>query len=117
MLEWFNGKNTDIITLSTLIQGESYVPKGIQKRIIVIQTPHCSYFESAFFLLRNELPQATSDDAMLMEAQKIIAESDRSRKKQKRPTGAKLLAAVTLALIIGIFCGAATIGILWLFVG
>ena len=93
------------------------MPKGIQKRIIVIQTQQCSYFESAFFVLRNDLPKTTTDDAMLIEAQKIIAESDRSRKKPKLQKSAKSLAAATLALIIGIFCGAATIGILWFIVG
>lgn len=90
------------------------MPKGIQKKIIVIQTQQCSYFESAFFVLRNDLPKAADDDAMLIEAQRIIAESDKSKKKAK---GASAFAAATLSLIIGIFCGAATIGILWLIVG
>lgn len=103
--------------LSTFIQGESHVPKGIQKRIIVIQTQPYSYFESAFFIIRNDLPQTTPDDAMLMEAQRIIAESDRSRKKKKQKKSSTAFAAVTLALIIGIFSGAATVGILWLIVG
>jgi len=93
------------------------VPKGIQKRIIVIQTQQCSYFESAFFVLRNDLPQTTADDAMLIEAQRIIAESDRSRKSQKQKKSAKNFAAVTLSLIIGIFCGAAMIGMLCIIVG
>ncbi len=93
------------------------MPKGIQKKIIVIQTQQCSYFESAFFVLRNDLPKATNDDAMLIEAQKIIAESDRAKKKSKQPKSASAVAAATLSLIIGIFCGAATIGILWLIVG
>jgi hypothetical protein len=93
------------------------VPKGIQKKIIVIQTQQCSYFESAFFVLRNDLPKATSDDAMLIEAQRIIAESDRSKKKPKQTKNASSFAAATLSLIIGIFCGAATIGILWFIVG
>lgn len=93
------------------------MPKGIQKRIIVIQTQQCSYFESAFFILRNDLPQATNEDAMLIEAQRIIAESDRSRKKQNQAKSLKNFATATLTLIIGIFCGAATVGILWLIVG
>ncbi len=91
--------------------------KGIQKRVIIIQTQQCSYFESAFFILRNDLPQTTNDDAMLIEAQRIIAESDRSRKKEKQKKSAKNFATATLTLIIGIFCGAATVGILWLIVG
>lgn len=91
--------------------------KGIQKRMIVIQTRPDSCFESAFFVLRNDLPQTLNDDAMLIEAQRIIAESDRSRKKQKQTKSAKSFAAATLTLIIGIFCGAATVGILWLIVG
>ena len=93
------------------------MPKGIQKRIIVIQTQQCSYFESAFFVLRNNIPQTTSDDAMLIEAQRIIAESDRSRKKQNHPKTIKNIAKAILTLIIGIVCGAATVGILWLIVG
>ena len=93
------------------------MPKGIQKRIIVIQTQQCSYFESAFFVLRNDIPQTTNDDAMLIEAQRIIAESDRSRKKQNRPKTVKNLAAAGLTLIIGVLCGAATVGILWLIIG
>ena len=93
------------------------MPKGIQKRIIVIQTKQCSYFESAFFILRNDLPQAANNDAMLIEAQRIIAESDRSRKKQNPSKNLKNFVTATLTLIIGIFCGAATVGILWLVVG
>ena len=93
------------------------MPKGIQKRILVIQTQQCSYFESAFFILRNDLPRSTNDDAMLIEAQRIIAESDRSKKKKNPQKESNVFAAVTLALIIGIFCGAATIGILWFIIG
>ena len=93
------------------------MPKGIQKKIIVIQTQQCSYFESAFFVLRNDLPKVINDDAMLIEAQRIIAESDRSQKKPKQTKSASSIAAATLSLIIGIFCGAATIGILWFIVG
>lgn len=54
---------------------------------------------------------------MLIEAQKIIAESDHSKKKQKQQKSVKNIASITLALIIGMFCGAATVGVLWLIVG
>lgn len=93
------------------------MPKGIQKRIIIIRTEKDSNFESAFFILRPDRSPESNDDSMLLEAQRIIAESERAKSKKKQPKRAKAFAVALITLILGIICGSATIGILWIVIG
>ena len=95
----------------------SKVPKGIQKRIIVIRTEKESSFESAFFILRSDRSCEANEDSMLLEAQKIIAESERSRGKRKQSKGARAFVIGMITLILGIIAGAATVGVLWIVLG
>ena len=91
------------------------MPRGIQKRIIVIKTERDSDFESAFFVLRGDRPREKNEDSMLFEAQRIIAENERAKKKKR---GARASFGFSLlALVIGIFCGSALVGALWLILG
>ncbi len=54
---------------------------------------------------------------MLLEAQRIIAESERAKSKKKQPKRAKAFVVALITLILGILCGSATIGILWIVLG
>ena len=91
------------------------MPKGIQKRIIVIKTEKESGFESAFFIMRPDRAPEKSDDAMLFEAQSIIAENERAKRKKRSKTSS--FGTCLLTLVIGILCGSALVGTLWIFIG
>ena len=92
--------------------------KGIQKRIIVIKTQKDSCFESAFFIIRSEKERNCDENAIITEAQRIIADGERARKKKnKRSAGKRAVAAIILALACGMVCGAAAVLILCLIFG
>ena len=95
----------------------SKVAKGIQKRIIIIRTEKGSSFESAFFILRKDSSRETNEDSMLLEAQRIIAESERYKGKRKQGKQARAFAIGMITLILGIIVGSATVGILWIILG
>ena len=92
------------------------MPKGIQKRIIIIRTEKESSFESAFFILRCDRSGEVSEDSMLLEAQRIIAESERNKGK-KKVNRARTFVIGMITLILGIIVGSATVGILWIVLG
>ena len=93
------------------------MPKGIQKRIIIIRTEKESSFESAFFILRPDRSCETNEDSMLLEAHRIIAESERGRGKRKQGVRARAFVIGMITLILGIIAGAATVGALWIVLG
>lgn len=95
----------------------SKVPKGIQKRIIIIRTEKGSSFESAFFILRGDRSCEANEDSMLLEAQRIIAESERNKGKRKQSVRARAFVVGMITLILGLIVGSATVGILWIALG
>ena len=54
---------------------------------------------------------------MLLEAQRIIAESERGRGKRKQGVRARAFVIGMITLILGIIAGAATVGALWIVLG
>lgn len=46
--------------------------KGCQRRIIMLKDTGSRYFDSAYFILRSELPRSCSEQDMLREAQHIV---------------------------------------------
>ena len=91
--------------------------KGIQKKIIVIKTQKDSCFESAFFILRSENSQGASENEIIYEAQRIISEGERQKKRKGIKESAHPIASVILSLICGIALGSASVWILWLIIG
>ena len=50
--------------------------KGIQKNMILVQTPNNRYFESAYFILRHDLSaKEQKENEMIKEANRIIDEN------------------------------------------
>ena len=50
-------------------KGDMMLPKGCQKRIIMVNRPGSRYFESAYFVLKSGLPRSVSERDMLREAE------------------------------------------------
>ena len=78
--------------------------KGISRQVIVVQTPEPKLFEQAIFILKDDMGDGITDEALLKEAQKVIQGSGRQHKKR----GFYLYAAVWAS------AGAAMTGIVWL---
>ena len=73
--------------------------KGISKQVIVVDAPEPKLFEQAIFILKEDVPEIT-DDALLKEAKRLIANPVLSSKKRTEPLWA--------------LCGGLEVGILWL---
>ena len=74
--------------------------KGAQKRMIVLRMAATSRFETAYFVLRDGTtdPSDPSDDSMLREANRIIAESFSPTQTKVKRRGARLRALLWLLL-------------------
>lgn len=48
--------------------------KGCQKKIILVKDTKSRYFDSAYFVIKGDLPEASTDSDMLAEAHRIIAD-------------------------------------------
>ncbi len=81
--------------------------KGIQKRMIMVRTDHSSLFETAYFVLRNDdAPVATDENAMIREANRILAESALSGKKKHTKSGKRRQRMLSLFFfLLGLLCG------------
>ena len=90
--------------------------KGIQKNMIQLQISGNRYFETAYFVLRHDLrPPVPRENEMVREAQRILAESELSKKKSTRG-GMSRLVSRRLSFLWGALAGAATVAFIWLFV-
>lgn len=98
--------------------------KGCQRKIIMVKDLGSSYFESAYFVIKGDLPEIANDSDMLAEAHRIIADCssqmeftptakaearplNASHRKKASPTLAVLFAFLALigvtALLVAIF--------------
>ena len=57
------------------------LPKGCQKRIIMVNRPGSRYFESAYFVLKSGLPRSVSERDMLREAELLVSGADENCRK------------------------------------
>ncbi len=78
--------------------------KGISRQVIVVQSPEPKLFEQAIFILKDDMGEGITDEALLKEAQKAISGPEKgTRKRHIWLYGAFWAAA-----------GAVTTGIAWL---
>ena len=81
--------------------------KGVQKKMIVVKTSAESCFESACFVLRARGARGNiSEEAMLHEARRIIAQSEGDRGKKKRFFKKYPLRFALIAFFVGFALGA-----------
>ena len=52
--------------------------KGISRQVIVVQAPEPKLFDQAIFILRDDMGEGITDEALLKEAQRAIQGSDKS---------------------------------------
>ena len=50
--------------------------KGISRQVIVVQAPEPKLFDQAIFILKENMGEGITDEALLKEARKIIHSSD-----------------------------------------
>lgn len=56
--------------------------KGISRQVIVVEAPEPKLFEQAIFILKADMGEGITDDALLKEARKIIHGSETGSKKR-----------------------------------
>lgn len=56
--------------------------KGISRQVIVVDAPEPKLFEQAIFILKDNMGEGVTDEALLQEARKAIQGSDRAGKKR-----------------------------------
>ena len=56
--------------------------KGISRQVIVVQSPEPKLFEQAIFILKENMGEGITDEALLKEARKVIQGSGTERKKR-----------------------------------
>ncbi|MBQ8510784.1 MAG: hypothetical protein IJ493_12845 [Clostridia bacterium] len=91
--------------------------KGCQKKIIVVTDTGSRYFDSAYFILKKELPPCSQND-MMSEARRMLdacsmeraLELNGGKKKFARRSGSGT--AGGLGSVIAFFSGAAAVGLL-----
>ena len=86
--------------------------KGCKRNIIMVKETGSRYFDSAYFVLRSDLPPSCRDTDMLAEARRMIAACDDEKtavqalpkKKMNKRTAAVLsvLLAVTVCLAVAV---------------
>ena len=55
--------------------------KGISRQVIVVQSPDPKLFDQAIFILRDDVGEGVTDEALLKEAQQAIRGSSKLDKK------------------------------------
>ena len=56
--------------------------KGISRQVIVVQAPEPKLFDQAIFILKDDMREGITDEALLKEAQKAIQGGDPSARKR-----------------------------------
>lgn len=87
-----------------------FMIKGCQRRIILVKETNSKYFDSAYFVLRSDVPSSARDSDMLAEAHRMIdsynAERSSSHTKKKLKAGtAVMITVLCLALAALIAAG------------
>ena len=91
--------------------------KGCQRRIIMVKDTNSKYFDSAYFVLRNDLEPSAKDSEMMSEARRMIgsyaphrgAAAYPSARQRKR----RISAALAILLSVGMFlAGAALVALI-----
>lgn len=81
--------------------------KGIQKKMVVLNIQDSKIFESAYFIMKNQVKLAPPDDnAVLFEANRIVSES--LPKKKKGHFFLKFLLVMILVIVAAIMGRAST---------
>ena len=57
--------------------------KGVSRQVIVVQAPEPKLFDQAIFILRDDMQDGVTDDALLKEAQRIIQGNGKTAIKRK----------------------------------
>ena len=56
--------------------------KGISRQVIVVHAPDPKLFDQAIFILKDDMREGITDEALLKEAQKAIQDGDPSVRKR-----------------------------------
>ena len=81
--------------------------KGIQKKMVVLNIQDSKIFESAYFIMKNQVKLTPPDDnAVLLEANRIVSES--LPKKKKKHFFIKFLLVMILVIVAAIMGRAST---------
>ena len=56
--------------------------KGISRQVIVVQAPEPKLFDQAIFILKDDMGEGITDEALLKEAQKAIQGNDKPSRKR-----------------------------------
>ena len=56
--------------------------KGISRQVIVVQAPEPKLFDQAIFILKENMGEGITDEALLKEAQQVIQNSDKGTRKR-----------------------------------
>lgn len=73
--------------------------KGTQKRMIAIKTADSNIFEEAYFVLRANIDNSSSD--IIAEAEKIIGSNDKEKNEKINITRAKLVMFCSISFVVG----------------
>ena len=56
--------------------------KGISRQVIVVQAPEPKLFDQAIFILKENMGEGITDEALLKEAQRVIQGSEKGVRKR-----------------------------------
>lgn len=56
--------------------------KGISRQVIVVEAPEPKLFEQAIFILKDDMGEGITDEALLKEAQQAIQGNDKGARKR-----------------------------------
>ncbi len=57
--------------------------KGISRQVILVEAPEPKLFEQAIFILKDDMGEGITDEALLKEAQQVIQATDKSARNRK----------------------------------
>ena len=57
--------------------------KGVSRQVIVVHSPDPKLFDQAIFILKEDMGEGVTDEALLKEAQKAIRMGESSSRKRK----------------------------------
>lgn len=84
--------------------------KGVQRKLIMLQTRGSDLFETAYFVLKEDAQTRRPDrNEMLSEATRIVEENSLARRR-----GDGELRSTLITFVLGAFLGAFAVGAIWL---